>query len=222
MYLGIDKTKNKRKRSRAIALLCCSPTHPRLALLNVHPAPSRFPLPRPPCRFFLLILLLLVISLPLPPPPSCCFLPRPPPSSCRPSPPSPSSCRPSPPSPSSCRPSPPSPSSCRFPLLLTVFVIVSRPTSSAGSTTAVIPPRFVVCSAVSLGSVGLANRRRSRRGSLRRCRAGLIVRVGVRYGGVVLGSSFASGSLRQRCAVLIVVHFDGVWGMGCHRRRVVL
>jgi len=155
MYLGIDKTKNKRKRSRAIALLRCSPTHPRLALLNVHPAPSRFPLPRPPCRFSLLILLLLVISLPLPP---CRFLPRPPPSSCR--------------------PSPPSPSSCRFPLLLAVFVIVSRPTSSAGSTTAVIPPRFVVCSVVSLGSVGLANRRRSRRGSLLRCRAGLIVRVG--------------------------------------------
>jgi len=50
----------------------------------------------------------------------------------------------------------------------------------------------------------------------------VVVRVGVRYGGVVLGSSFASGSLRQRCAVLIVVHFDGVWGMGCHRCRVVL
>ena len=141
-----------------MALLRCSPTHPRLALLNVHPAPSRFPLPRPPCRFSLLILLLLVISLPLPPPPSCRFLPHPPPSSCR--------------------PSPPSPSSCRFPLLLAVFVIVSRPTSSAGSTTAVIPPRFVVCSVVSLGSVGLANRRRSRRGSLRRCRAGLIVCIG--------------------------------------------
>jgi hypothetical protein len=37
--------------------------------------------------------------------------------------------------------------------------------------------------------VGLADRRRSRRGSLRWCRAGLVVRIGVRYASVVMPSS---------------------------------
>ena len=77
-----------------------------------------------------------------------------------------------------CRPSPPSPSSCRFSLLLALFVIVSRPTSSVGSTTVVIPlaswsARW--CHWAPLGWLII------------------VVRVGVRYGGVVLGSSFASG-----------------------------
>ena len=48
---------------------------------------------------------------------------------------------------------------------------------------------FVVCSVASLGSVGLADRCRSHRGSLRRCRAGLVVHVGVRSASIVLPSS---------------------------------
>jgi len=93
------------------------------------------------------------------------------------------------------RPSPSSPSSCRFSLLLALFIIVSHPTSSVGSTTAVIP---------------LAS------WSARWCHWALlgwliiVVRIRVRYGSVVLGSSFALGfampalcchhccSLRQR------------------------
>ena len=82
------------------------------------------------------------------------------------------------PPPLSCRPSTPSPSSCRFSLLLAVFVVVSRPTSSVGSTTAVIPP----------ASWSAQWRHWALLGWLI-----VVVRIGVRYGGVVLGSSFASG-----------------------------
>jgi hypothetical protein len=103
-------------------------------------------------------------------------------------------CPPLPP-PSCCFPPRPPPSSC-------------RPNSLAGSTTGVIPPRFVVCSVALLGSVGLAGRRRSRQGALQAASC--------------WDRRSHRGSLRRRCAALIVVHYAGVCDTGYCRRRIAV
>ena len=74
--------------------------------------------------------------------------------------------------------------------------------------------RFVVCSVASLGSVGLADRHHSRRGSLRQCRAGLVVRVGVHSASVVLpSSSFTMTAwVLVVSGVVIVGPHHGCWG----------
>ena len=97
---------------------------------------------------------------------------------------------------SSCRPSP-SPSSCRFPLLLTIFVrrCVSRFVGRLYHSGYSPPLRGLLCGVIGLRWASLSSSFASGFATAVPCETRRSHR----------------GSLRQRCAALIVVHNDSVW-----------
>jgi len=81
-------------------------------------------------------------------------------------------------------------------------------------------PHLVVCSVVSLGPPYAIEHYTA----WYHCWAGWSSLFASGFATAVSGWARHSrqGSFSQRCAALIVVHYDGIWGLGCCRRRVVL